>query len=491
MYIHNVRYGFATNSSSTHSIVVFKTKRNVPDNTYGAEFGWDFFTAGTERTKRQYMGQVVKQGLTRVHSLSDDDASLLASKWVGEPIDAGGYIDHQSIIALPTKKDWSRLALRKDFFQDLLNFVIRPEVAILGGNDNTEEEHPLKDDDVMLESGSHYRDKDINNIGLNFFLEHNEKNLRAKYNKAGLFWTIFDKESGQKVRLSFGKADPSKSDAPDLVDIKITDYCAEGCTYCYQGSTKRGTHAELKFIEETIKSLSALDVFEVAIGGGEPTEHPDLLRILESCNRYDIKPSLSTRNPNWIAEHYDQIKEIIGAIGLSVDTVTDCKNKLNILKPIMERGLRVTVQVAVGSCSQETLVEIIRACEEYKVSILLLGWKETHRGKTAKKHDVDLYQVMKSFVGETQKFPNGESYTPWNGPHVGFDTVLVNETKGWLEEFGKPWMFTTKEGAHSMYIDCVSKQMSRSSYELDKNLVNIHSPQSIRPETISEFFAKI
>lgn len=119
------------------------------------------------------------------------------------------------------------------------------------------------------------------------------------------------------------------------------------------------------------------------------------------------------------------------------------------------------------------------------------SWSPSRRGKTAKKHDVDLYQVMKSFVGETQKFPNGESYTPWNGPHVGFDTVLVNETKGWLEEFGKPWMFTTKEGAHSMYIDCVSKQMSRSSYELDKNLVNIHSPQSIRPETISEFFAKI
>src|SRR5690606_1808443 len=467
MYIHNVRYGFATNSSSTHSIVVFKTKKNVPDNTYGSDFGWDFFTAGTERAKRQYLGQIAKQGFMRVHSLEDEDAALIASKWAGQSIDPHGYIDHQSIIALPVKSNGNNISLRKEFFDDFLNFALKPNVAILGGNDNTEEEHPLMNDDVMV-STSRYKDSEVGNIGLQFFVEHNEKNLRAQYSKHGKFGTVFDNESGQKIRLSFVEdSDASKSYATELVDIKITNYCEEGCVYCYQGSTTKGLHGETRFIIETIRSLGSLDTFEVAIGGGEPTEHPDLLEILDACESNDIKPSISTRNEDWIIENFDKIKSIIGAVGLSVDSVDVCKNKLTKLKLYIDRGIRINVQVAVGSCTEQDLIDIMKACKEYNVSVLLLGWKETHRGKTAKRHDVDLYRVMQSFQGEPFKYPGGETHTPWDGPSVGFDTLLVNETQAWLAEFGSPWMFTTKDGAHSMYIDCVTQKMGRSSYEGD------------------------
>lgn len=41
--VQSVRYGFATNSSSTHSIIITKDKSRAKDKL-SDYFGWDFFT---------------------------------------------------------------------------------------------------------------------------------------------------------------------------------------------------------------------------------------------------------------------------------------------------------------------------------------------------------------------------------------------------------------------------------------------------------------
>jgi len=52
--IRNFRFGLATNSSSTHSIV------HMPDNqvrtiSEAPEFGWDFFTVSSKEEKKTYL----------------------------------------------------------------------------------------------------------------------------------------------------------------------------------------------------------------------------------------------------------------------------------------------------------------------------------------------------------------------------------------------------------------------------------------------------
>jgi len=39
-----------------------------------------------------------------------------------------------------------------------------------------------------------------------------------------------------------------------------------------------------------------------------------------------------------------------------------------------------------------------------------------------------------------------------------------------LDDHANQWHFTTREGAHSMYIDCVKETMHRSSYEGDQGV---------------------
>jgi len=135
MFVHNVRLGFATNSSSSHSIALVSKDTKIQDD-YSPEFGWDFFTCASEEAKRQYLGQTAMHCLGRVHGLDNELASIIASKWCGVQVDPEGYIDHESTITIPTSYRWGNYSLKKDFFDDLLNFVLRTDVVILGGNDN-------------------------------------------------------------------------------------------------------------------------------------------------------------------------------------------------------------------------------------------------------------------------------------------------------------------------------------------------------------------
>jgi len=500
MYIHNVRYGFATNSSSSHSIILLNDGETTHDNLDYQEFGWDFFTAASERAKREYMGQVVKCAFMQMHGLTAKDAATVASEWAGTYIDPEGYIDHQSVISLPCDQErWHGPRIMRQFFDDLLRFVLRPNIVIGGGNDNDDDVHPLiasgRGKNILRRN--HWDDEELGSIGLRLLLEHGTSDdLRARYDEHGKFWTLFSVHSGTKIRLSFGDADTEKSEVPELVDVKITDRCEERCSYCYQGSTPEGEHAVDKDVASLAEALGELKTFEVAVGGGEPTLHPNFIPILKHFRDNGVKANFSTRDADWVAENWKKIKGIVGAVGISVDSGHGLVAKLSHLHKARMDGLKVTVHVVVGVCSDDELADIIEICQMFGVTLLLLGWKNSHRGERGPRYpDIDLEKVLDRFKGKPYK-RGEEIYTPWKGPKIAFDTVLVQQMEKWLEANSNRWAFTTREGAHSMYIDCVSGKMGRSSYEVD-NLVSLTPNCDVRylkntlAEHIREYFSTL
>ena len=194
-----------------------------------------------------------------------------------------------------------------EFVRDLNEFLMRNDVHILGGNDNQE--------DAFAEYHEDRVDWDLDR----YYVDDSPRSM-----KSGDWWTLYHPSSGGKVRFSFNdKAEGLvRSAGPELVDMKITDYCDAGCTFCYQDSTREGTHADYERVTRYFDYMKELGVFEVALGGGEPTLHPRFIDILKYSREVGIVPNFTTyRSPRvWGNALIDVVREYAGAFAISVSS---------------------------------------------------------------------------------------------------------------------------------------------------------------------------
>ena len=98
--------------------------------------------------------------------------------------------------------------------------------------------------------------------------------------KNGNYTVIRDLDSGTLVKMN--DLDFLEADFPDSFDLKITDSCDRGCKFCHENSLPNGKHGDImkaKFID-TLHPYT-----EIAIGGGNPLEHPDLIAFLKKLKQ--------------------------------------------------------------------------------------------------------------------------------------------------------------------------------------------------------------
>lgn len=471
--IHKVRLGLATNSSSTHSLVILPG--GAADDAGHGEFGWEFFTAGSRERKMRYLACQLRSSLLQV--TNHEMAHTVAQAWTGVELapyeDYGDYVDHQSSWTLPL--DWNAKGVSREFFDDLKAFLMRDDVVVLGGNDNDEATHPL-------DGGSGFR--------LAVPIEESSRNLVCRKDED--HWVLFDRSNGTKIRMSFGEGqavEPEKARTPELVDVKITDYCPYGCEFCYQDSTAAGEHAPKERVSSLAFALSQMKVFEVAIGGGEPTLHPDFVEILHAFRRNGIVPNFTTKNLAWLNDHSvrPKILEHAGAFAYSIGHARDLE-QLASLRDVYEiPGRQLNCQYVMGSTSLDVFKHILEAAKERGVRVTLLGYKTDGRGSEFEPRDyADWPKVLKE-VHEA----------PGYGLRVGIDTALAREFQSQLGDLGVPrWCYEIEEGKFSMYIDAVAWKTGRSSY--GSSLAMRPLPQKKNrwsgyyklDETITEHFAR-
>lgn len=235
MKIHNLRLGFACNSSSSHSLIFLKNNnvRDDGDSCY-QEFGWDTFTLSSENTKMGYLGQQIVSSLSR--QLGNEPAKALATAICGVSLD-DGYVDHQSVWTIPYT--WDEKNIDTNFLCAIRDYLKHDDIVILGGNDN-DGEHPLSGRNVSDENS------EGNDFKLFGGFTDGMGQLISRFDPGLNTWTLFDRKSGTKLRLSFEApagepfvphVDVAKATQPELVDVKITDRCPFECEHCLDPDT--------------------------------------------------------------------------------------------------------------------------------------------------------------------------------------------------------------------------------------------------------------
>ena len=444
--IYNIRLGHATNSSSSHSMVFLpNAKKDYADDMISdnGDFGWETFTAVSDEAKRKYLGAQFYSALKT--QLNDENAIIIANDLAGTQIGTDSYVDHQSIWSLPMSYD--RNGINVQFAQEVVKYVLgHDDLVFLGGNDNGD---------------CHELCTISNPTDIQF--DREECGAICRYDAKGDYWSIFNRTTGAKIRMSFSdpKTVPTKAFAPELVDVKITDKCDRGCAYCYQGSTSTGKHADQKDLYSIAYLLGQMQVFECAIGGGEPTDHPDFIEFCEDLRSYGVVPNFTTKKLDWLSNStkWNRLKKVIGGFAYSVESAADVHRlgKLyNKLRLTGHYGVpSFAVQYVMGSKPLRTMTAILKAANEYNgMRVTLLGFKTTGRGAIFKPHK---YDGWIDIVSAMQK--------KYALPRLSIDTAIAAQyEKELLAKGVHAKYFHTQEGKFSMYIDAVSNKVGASSY---------------------------
>lgn len=439
--IFNVRFGFATNSSSTHSIIISKEKirNNPPNDKY---FGWDHFTLSKTSSKRDYLAAILNQHLT--HVVGDEMARDLVVVWCNLPEGAEiGMVDHQSVPALPL--NWDGRGLNRQFFKEYGKFILDESVVILGGNDNDDKVHP--------------RAKDHTPFILPLIYDRKNTDLVARKDKANGYWTIFDRGEGTKIRMSFSdhQTVPTKASAPELVDVKITDHCKRHCSFCYQGSSKEGSHGDRNYIDRVIRTLAENEVFEVALGGGDPTSHPNFSDILRTCRWKGVVPNFTVANLDWLDDPNQRHEwlDFCGGIAYSVTTGYEVRRLGFTLNKYQIPSNKFQIQIIEGVVNDYQFDQILEECHYHNFTLTILGFKDTGRGKSFgdRLHSYNWIDKVK------------KSWRDGKPVNIGVDTLIADKYRNDLINHGVDEIFfTTREGSFSCYIDAVKQQIGPSSY---------------------------
>lgn len=266
------------------------------------------------------------------------------------------------------------------------------------------------------------------------------------------------------MKIKSIKRVPYKGKVYNFATPPQQNYYANGILVhnCYQGSTKDGVHADTKQLFKIIRQLKKLGVFEIAIGGGEPTMHPDFIKILRYAHKQGIIPNFTTYNLAWLKNKkiVKAVADYAGGVGISVHNFKDIerfKTAREIIQKTSEYYGRpqVMAQHVLGTMSMVETAQLVDYTIENYIPILFLGYKDVGFGANIEPEDfTDFPSVLKLTLKNTDKWCQLSVDTAVLQQHPTLLKVLdVSET-----------LASSEEGKFSCYIDAVTSTMGPSSY---------------------------
>ena len=277
----------------------------------------------------------------------------------------------------------------------------------------------------------------------------------VKYQNGNYTVTI-DTKNGTKIREN--DLDFFRADFPESMDIKICDRCDMGCPMCHENSTPNGAIGDI-MTPSFIDKLHAYT--ELALGGGNPLEHPDLVPFLEKCKKLQLIPSMTVnqihfmRNLDFIKELVD--KKLIYGLGVSLVSVSD-----DFIATIRQFPNAV-IHVINGIIMPFQL----EALSHKNLKLLILGYKEFRRGEK-------MYQVQGKVIEEVKSYLYNKLPQIINENWfavVSFDNLAIKQLDVQRLMSNEDWeqFYMGDDGSATMYIDMVNREFAKSSTSTERH----------------------
>lgn len=276
------------------------------------------------------------------------------------------------------------------------------------------------------------------------------------------------------TRICETEDDEFRFDFARNMDIKITNACSMGCKFCHEGSVPYGKHGDI-LNEKFIETLHPYQ--EVAIGGGNVLEHPNLISFLEKLKKLKVITNITL---NQI--HFEQNIELVDMLfrekliyGLGVSLVKPTKEFIEKVK----KYSNVVIHVINGVLSPSD----VYALENNNLKLLILGYKHLRRGN-------DYYESDMPDIKSKQHWLYGNLEFMLKGFKViSFDNLAIEQLNVERLLSNKEWdeFYQGNDGTSTYYIDMVERKFARSSTaDFDKRYDLMDSVDDMFQKIVSE-----
>lgn len=272
------------------------------------------------------------------------------------------------------------------------------------------------------------------------------KKLIGQYKNGNYFVLMF--EDGTKIRVN--NEDSLIADFPESIDCKITNACDMGCAMCHEQSVLNGSHANLN--HSIFDSLNPYT--ELAIGGGNVFEHPDLFPFLVRMKEQKVVCNITVHLNHFLKLYsyirYLQEEGYIHGIGVSINRAVYDNSVIDRLKSVKN----LVIHTIAGIMPTEGFERLY----DKKFKLLILGYKVYGRGEQHIKQNASIY-------GKIDKLHDNLKDMISHFELVSFDNLALKQLKVKDIVSKEMWenCYMGDDGQYTMYIDMVKEQYAVSS----------------------------
>jgi MoaA/NifB/PqqE/SkfB family radical SAM enzyme len=180
-------------------------------------------------------------------------------------------------------------------------------------------------------------------------------------------------DMSERIRRQFrdinylGAAKRGFDSKPIQCSLYVTDRCNLDCSYCteYDNSEK---NPPLEVIKERLRHIRALGTLRVALVGGEPLMHPDIVEITRYAREIGFSTSLTTNGFLLTKKLIGELEEAgLQVMQISVDRVTPSDVTKKSLKSVtgkieMMQNSRIKLHIT-GTVCEDTIEESLQVLE--------------------------------------------------------------------------------------------------------------------------------
>ena len=269
-----------------------------------------------------------------------------------------------------------------------------------------------------------------------------------KVYKNGNYIVRFNTKNGTKIRET--NEDEFIPSFAENMDIKLCNRCDMGCVFCHEGSTKDGKLGDIL----NYKLIDTLHPYqEVALGGGNVLEHPDLVPFLEKLKARKVIANITVHQCHF-EKCQDMIRDLVDRkliYGLGVSLSSPTKEFISLIKQYPNAVIHV-----INGILEPSDVEMLA---DNDLKMLILGYKTLRRGADWAKHHFEKIVVKQSWLKENL----AEIINHFKV--VSFDNLAIEQldVKRLMSEEEWNEFYMGDDSEFTYYIDLVEGKFAKSS----------------------------